>query len=196
MGLSIRRAVLGDVSSIKRIESEYLLADLDVERAERGGFLVSGFSEGVYRHFVDSADFFYVATIDDEPAGFLLAYSRDRIQPDEWLNWRLRERHPDPFVLIKQICVAQRFSSRGIASQLYELIIEQGGELPLFAAVVIDPPNARSIHFHERHGFREVARATPPDGLLRSLWGRNLDPAIRTIDLTEEGQENGEGERR
>lgn len=145
------------------------------------GFLVAGFTEQEYSDFLRTAEYFYVLLDKNRVVGFLLAYSRCRIQDDDWLNTRLKNRFRDRFVLIKQVCVATEYTSRGLASDLYQHTIKKADGAPLMAAVVLTPANVRSIRFHEKLGFQMVVAETPPDGMGRGVW--RLDPsAARSTD--------------
>ena len=55
----------------------------------------------------------------------VLAYSSDRIQPEEWLNSRLRELYLEPFVVIKQICVCRERGSSGLGTSLYRHVMQE-----------------------------------------------------------------------
>ena len=99
----IRRVRADDVGSICSIVDEITFNKASREQAGRHGFLVSGFSRGEYEDFVDRADYFYLIEEQGRVRAFLLAYSDDRIQADEWVNNLLRHVHPDPFILLKQI---------------------------------------------------------------------------------------------
>lgn len=136
------------------------------------GFLVSEFRESDYRHFLTHAEYFYVLLDNEAVVGFLLAYSRQHIPPDDLLGSLLKDRYSEPFVVIKQICIAAGSISRGLATGLYEHLLSQAPDCPLFAAVVLDPPNVRSINFHEKMGFEKVLEVKPRDGMLRGVWRR------------------------
>ena len=150
----------------------YELNDLSSGTAGETGFLVSAFSERDYQKFMQYDEHFYVSLAGETVAGFVLAYTSDNIQPDEWLNNLIKSRHPDPFILIKQICVDRDFIGRGIATSLYHHLFHVAPRWPHFAALVRDPPNLRSIAFHKKLGFYLVFEATPPDGIRREVWKR------------------------
>lgn len=134
-----------------------------------GGFLVSAYTEADYRARLESAEHFYVAVKGADVLGFLLAYSSDRVERDEWLNQRIKTTLGN-YLVIKQICVAREAARRGIASMLYYHVLEQWPKTPVIAAVVNDPPNEASARFHHKLGFQELTRLTPPDGMPRVVW--------------------------
>lgn len=172
MSYTIRRAAGQDVPTLHAMADRFLLSQLSAPERDARGFLVSNFSLDRYRRFVDDADYFYVLEDEGGIAGFVLAYGSDRIGPDETVNRTIADRHPAPFVLIKQICIAPERGGRGYARRLYDHVLEASGGLPQFAAVVLEPLNQPSVAFHERLGFREVFQIVAPDGLPRGIYGR------------------------
>ncbi|MEU1803943.1 GNAT family N-acetyltransferase [Streptomyces sp. NPDC019937] len=139
------------------------------QSSTEGGFLVSAYTDADYRSRLTTAEHFYVAVKGGQVLAFLLAYSSDRVEPDEWLNRRIKTALGD-FLVIKQICVAREAARAGIASMLYYHVLDQWNESPVIAAVVNDPPNDASARFHHKLGFQELTRMTPPDGLPRVVW--------------------------
>jgi predicted GNAT superfamily acetyltransferase len=158
-------AALADSRSLKGRDGE------SVSERTEGGFLVSAYSVDDYRARLRTAEHFYVALKGGDVVAFLLAYSSDRLGPDEWLNRRIKTTLGD-FLVIKQICVAREAARHGIASLLYHHVLEQWRESPVIAAVVNEPPNVASARFHQKLGFEELTRLTPPDGLARVVWVR------------------------
>jgi predicted GNAT superfamily acetyltransferase len=151
----------------------YQLQSMEPERAKEHGFLVSGFTDDEYREFLTRADHFRVLLAGDEVLGFVLAYSSDRIASNEWMNLKIKSESLVPFVLIKQICVLPAQIGGKAGTMLYRDLIDRVPDRPLFTVIVADPPNPRSIAFHEKLGFEKVFEATPPDGFPRSIWRRN-----------------------
>ncbi|MEU0299030.1 GNAT family N-acetyltransferase [Streptomyces sp. NPDC006175] len=138
-------------------------------RAGRDGFLVSAFTEEVYRQRLTSAEHFWVAVKGSDVLGFLMAYSDGQVESDEWLNNRIKTALGQ-FLVIKQICVAHQTARQGVASLLYHHVLQQWQSSPVIAAVVCDPPNDASTGFHRKLGFEELTRLTPPDGMPRMVW--------------------------
>lgn len=161
------------VDQIYALAQEYSLERTAPAQAAERGFLVSNFQEADYRDFLDRANHFYVLLEQENVCGFVLAYSNDRIQSDEWLNLPIESRHPAPFVFVKQTCVRPDLAGRGLATLLYRYLLSQTQGWPLFAVIVLEPLNHRSIVFHEKHGFKKLFEITPPDGMLRGVWIRN-----------------------
>ncbi|WP_301125306.1 GNAT family N-acetyltransferase [Streptomyces cacaoi] len=137
--------------------------------ATEGGFLVSAYTEADYRARLGTAEQFYVAVKGGEVLAFLLAYTSDQLEPDEWLNHRIKITLGG-FLVIKQVCVARGAARLGIGSMLYYRVLEHWQESPVIAAVVNDPPNEASSRFHHKLGFQELTQLTPPDGRQRVVW--------------------------
>ena len=169
----IRAATGDDVAAIHSLAEDWVLQDLSPSEAAEKGFLVSNFTPAEYRRFVQTANAFFVLENDSVIEAFILAYTDDRISPDDPVSLSIRDFHPGPFLLIKQICARKGSPLRGSASRLYEHASQSFPELPQYAAVVMEPANTRSIHFHEHHGFHKCYEIQAPDGRLRSIWGRD-----------------------
>jgi predicted GNAT superfamily acetyltransferase len=152
------------------LAKSYQLEQIQPELLEKYGFFVSGFEGNDYQNFLERANFFYVYVEKENVLGFILAYSSNYIQEAESLNLQIKSQYPEPFVVIKQICVRQDAIGRGIANFLYQHLFDRILELPLFAAIVLNPMNVSSIDFHERLGFRRVFNITPSDGIPRGVW--------------------------
>ena len=144
------------------------------------GFLVSDFAIEDYRTFQQQARHLLMARIDEQLAGFLLAFaSEDSVHRGTVDRW-LAERFERPFLVVKQVCVDQRFTRKGVASRLYQSVFQTNPERHLFAAIVLDPPNPGSVEFHERLGFAKLCEIDADDGLRRGVWSR--EPFASEID--------------
>jgi predicted GNAT superfamily acetyltransferase len=167
--IEIVRATQEHVPQILELAQSRSLEGADPAAASQEGFLVSEYTEEVYRTQVVRAEHFYVAMKGADVLGFLLAYSDERIQQDEWLNRRIKTTLGS-FLVIKQVCVARGAARRGIASLLYHHVLEQWTSSPVIAAVVSEPPNEASARFHRKLGFEVLTRLVPPDGRMRVVW--------------------------
>jgi len=99
---------------------------------------------------------------DARVEAFILAYTDDRICPNDTVSLSIRDFHPGPFLLIKQICARKGSPLRGSAGRLYEHTTREFPGLAQYAAVVLEPENTRSIHFHEHHGFHKCYEIQAP----------------------------------
>ncbi|MFE4829215.1 GNAT family N-acetyltransferase [Streptomyces sp. NPDC056672] len=169
--IEITRAVEADVARITEIAASRSLNGAELSEGPRDGFLVSGYTVDTYRARLAAAEHFYVARKGGDVVGFLLAYSDERIEPDEWLNHHIKTNLGN-FLVIKQVCVEREAGRLGIGSRLYHHVLEQWTTSPVIAAVVSDPPNEASTLFHRKLGFEELTHLTPPDGMRRTVWVR------------------------
>lgn len=167
--IEIMRATPEHVPMIFELAQSRSLEGIDPVVAGRDGFLVSEYTDEVYRSRLASAEHFYVAVKGTDVLGFLLAYSDEQIEPDEWLNHRIKTTLGS-FLVIKQVCVARAAARQGVASRLYHHVLEQWTSNPVIAAVVSEPQNEASTQFHRKMGFEELTRLRPPDGRLRVVW--------------------------
>jgi ribosomal protein S18 acetylase RimI-like enzyme len=168
-GIEIVRAAPEHVPMIYALAQSRNLDAIDPLVAGQEGFLVSEYTAEVYQRRLTGAEHFYVAVKGTDVLGFLLAYSDAQIEPDEWLNHRIKTTLGS-FLVIKQVCVARDAARQGIASRLYHHVLEQWSADPVIAAVVNEPHNEASSRFHRKMGFEELTRLRPPDGRLRVVW--------------------------
>lgn len=173
---SLRRAELYDVPVLHAMADRFLLNRLSPAAIERHGFLVSRLGSEGYRKCLDRADQFHVLEDEQGLAAFVLAYSRDRVDPADPLGARLLSRYSEPFVLIDQVCVLPERSGKGFAGQLYQRVREASGGQAQIAVLVLEPYNGPSVRFHQRMGFSERFTFTGEDGMLRGVFLREALP--------------------
>jgi ribosomal protein S18 acetylase RimI-like enzyme len=171
MTTAIRNATESDVPAVAKLASKLALVAGEAG-SQKGGFLVSGFTNAEYSQFVATAEHFYVCVEDDIITGFLLAYSAQSVDPANTVESLLKYVYIDDFVLIKQIAVDPEHNRTGVGTRLYRFLIERMPNTALLSAIVLDPPNAASVHFHERFEFRYLLDVKADDGLPRGIWHR------------------------
>jgi predicted GNAT superfamily acetyltransferase len=66
------------------------------------------------------------------------------------------------FLYVDRIVVAPHARGRGLARQMYEELIRDGGARPLCCEVNLLPPNPASLAFHQRLGFQDCGEALDP----------------------------------
>lgn len=123
-----------------------------------------------FEKFIDEAAYFRIAWLDDELAGFLVAFAPGA--PYESLNYAwFQERYSD-FIYIDRIAVASTARRRGIASRLYRDLFRFACARTglLTCEVNTHPPNVESMAFHQSFGFREVGT-------------QNTDGGAKTVSL-------------
>jgi len=112
------------------------------------------------RYFYEHADYFRVAEIDGQLAGFLIALrdGRDYGSP----NYRWFDEHYPSFVYIDRIVVTPTARGRGYARRLYDDVFRHAarvGHECVMCEVNSEPPNPASDAFHLALGFVEVGSA-------------------------------------
>ena len=107
--------------------------------------------------FAANAQYFRVAAIDGQLAGFLIGLQPglDYASPNyQWFCERHRR-----FGYVDRVVVSPACRRRGVASQLYDdFMATLRGYVPLLTCEVnIRPTNESSMAYHMRHGFVQVA---------------------------------------
>jgi predicted GNAT superfamily acetyltransferase len=168
--LHIRPARPLDAPKVTRLARAYALTGLSAEEANRNGFLVSAYTETTYGDFAREAQYFLVAVDQKGLAGFILAGS---VNLFGWPNDLLRQfpEAAEQWVLVKQACIREDKLGTGLAGMLYHAVFDRNPGAPAAAAILLEPPNPRSVRFHEKLGFRRVVEFEE-GGLKKGLWKR------------------------
>lgn len=106
--------------------------------------------------FLREAEYFRLAEIDSQVAGFLICLAPEAPYPSPNFRW-LNERFGD-FLYIDRVAVASAHQRLGIGSALYRDASRRAGDRfqMLAAEVNVRPRNEDSLRFHRRLGFRAV----------------------------------------
>jgi len=110
-----------------------------------------------FRLLEQISDYCKVATVEDEVAGFLLAFRQGAPYESENFTW-FNSRLPN-FYYVDRIVVSANFSGQGLGSKLYADLFTFAASQDIKTIVCeynIVPPNLASRHFHEKFGFKEV----------------------------------------
>ena len=110
------------------------------------------------RWFFDFADYFRVALVNDQLAGFLIALREKAEYESPNFIW-FRERYPE-FIYIDRIVLAQRFRGLGLGRLFYS-DVQSYAEVraPLLACEVsLEPRDDTAVLFHGTFGFQEVGQ--------------------------------------
>ena len=108
------------------------------------------------RWYADNASYFRVAKSGDELAGYLVGFRPGTSYTSPNYRW-FCERYDD-FAYVDRVAIAPSARRTGLASHLYD---DFAAAVPdsvdiMTCEVNIRPPNASSMTFHERLGFRQV----------------------------------------
>ena len=127
------------------------------------------------RYFYQQADYFRVAEIDGEIAGFLIALRSGGDYPSPNYRW-FAEHYPD-FVYIDRIVIANAFRRHGLG-RIFYCDVTSFAEVrePLLACeVFLEPRDDVVVLFHGTYGFQEVGQQRMGDsGPLVSLLVKDL----------------------
>jgi hypothetical protein len=129
--------------------------------------------------FAAQSCYFRIARVDENPAGFLLAFSEGASYHSPNFLW-FRDRY-QRFVYIDRIVVAASRQHEGIGRRLYADLehAARPHARVLTCEVNLDPPNPGSFAFHERSGFREVGRQHTDGGAkFVCLMSKDLSPRV------------------
>ncbi|GLQ52164.1 GNAT family N-acetyltransferase [Dyella flava] len=110
------------------------------------------------RYFYEHADYFRVAEIDGQLAGFLIALrdGRDYGSP----NYRWFAEHYQSFVYIDRIVIANAYRRHGLG-RIFYCDVNSFAEVrvPLLTCeVFLEPPDDVVVLFHGTYGFQEVGQ--------------------------------------
>ena len=113
--------------------------------------------------FADNAVYFRMIEIDERLAGFLIGLRPGTSYSSPNYRWFCDSY--DDFAYIDRVAVADWARRRGIANSLYEdFAHSQTGVAVMTCEVNIQPPNAGSMQFHERQGFKRIGSQVIDDG--------------------------------
>jgi len=127
------------------------------------------------RYFFDHADYFRVAEIDGQIAGFLIAMREGGNYGSPNYRW-FSGRYPQ-FVYIDRIVIANAFRRHGLGRIFYcDVTSYAEVRVPLLACeVFLEPRDDVVVLFHGTYGFQEVGQQRMgEDGPQVSLLAREL----------------------
>ena len=124
---------------------------------------VSGIDTDEVQWFADNAAYFRVLRVDERLAGFLIGLRPGTSYASPNYRW-FCDNYND-FAYVDRVAVADWARRRGIANSLYkDFAHSQSGVTVMTCEVNIRPPNASSMQFHERQGFKRIGSQVIDDG--------------------------------
>ena len=104
-----------------------------------------------------------VADVDDQVAGFAIAYARGSAYGS--INYQWHAERFDDFLYLDRIVISSDFRRRGLASALYDAMESHAAAHGrMVCEVNSEPPNVESLAFHAARGYREIGHLTQADG--------------------------------
>lgn len=123
---------------------------------------VGPLDEDRLRLFADRAADFAVVEVDGDVVGLFVALTEGLAYASPNYRWFL-ERH-ERFAYVDRIALEPSVRGLGVADELYgrlERWASDTGRPVVCAEVNVQPPNPRSLRFHQRRGFTVVGEVAP-----------------------------------
>lgn len=112
--------------------------------------------------FVDWAPYLQVVEVDGRIVGFLIGLTEEAPYDSPNFRW-FADRH-DSFAYVDRVAIDEAQRGAGWGPALYrafEAWVRDAARPVLCAEVNTDPPNPRSLRFHDLFGFEMVAQFEP-----------------------------------
>lgn len=126
------------------------------------------------KRFFDCAQYFRIAEIDGNLAGFLIAL--DAKTPYESPNFRWFHARFAEFVYIDRIVIASNYRRHGLG-RIFYADVQSFAEVRsprLACEIFLEPRDDASVVFHSTYGFKEVGQQTIPGGHRVSLLMKDM----------------------
>ncbi len=180
--MSIRNAIVGDVSAIKRIADELCV---DRNTSKEYGLVEYRLSEESYRKRILNNPFAFVSGTN-EIVGFSIAYSSGFLKKlkkddsyaasDEIIEKTIS--FPGPFIYLDQLCVRPEFFKKPYGGLLYYRTAEEALQHSIgiaYGAVALRPwMNKISLNFIQKHGWALMEEVTTKSGLTFGICVKEL----------------------
>lgn len=112
--------------------------------------------------FVAWAPYFHVVDVDGRILGFLIGLTEEAPYDSPNFGW-FTERHAS-FAYVDRVAIDEASRGAGWGPALYRAFeewVREGNRKLLCAEVNTEPPNPRSLRFHDLFGFDMVAQVEP-----------------------------------
>ena len=122
------------------------------------------------RAFAQWAGFFEVVEVDDKIVGLVIGLTEEAPYDSPYFGW-FAERHSS-FAYIDRVAIDERQRGNGWGPAMYrafEAWARDAGRPVLCAEVNTQPPNSRSLRFHDLFGFDMVAQFQPDETVDRRV---------------------------
>ncbi|HEX7342191.1 MAG TPA: GNAT family N-acetyltransferase [Rhodanobacteraceae bacterium] len=162
------------VLAIRDVHEHDLDAVLALNNTAEGG--ISPMDTTQLHQFHQTADYFRVAEVDGQLAGFLIALREHADCAGAHFQW-FRQRY-ERFVYIDRIVVANAYRRHGLGRVFYSDVQSYAEpRVPLLAcAVDLEPRDDVAVLFHGTYGFSELGQQiTPGSQRHAGLLGKTLD---------------------
>lgn len=123
--------------------------------------LLSPMTASQFDNINEDNSYVLVAEVDGQFAGFFMLVKSNADYESE--NFRWFQKRYDNFIYVDRVAVDNDFCGRGIGSEFYQRAFryaEKNNIDYMFAEIHMDPPNEKSLAFHDSLGFVEEGTAT------------------------------------
>lgn len=148
MQITTRRATLADAVTLSALATQtfYDTFTGTCTEEDMNSFLESYFNlQQVESELKNENDFFYIAEIDGQAAGYL-RFMEDYTSFPEIKKWKALE--------LKRIYVSKEFLGKGVAQELMDFILQYAGEHQYEVVWLgVWEHNLRAQKFYEKYGF-------------------------------------------
>lgn len=115
-----------------------------------------------FEEFMRISSFFLVIEQSKEIIGFIIVLGPGQNYDSE--NYKYFCKHFLSFDYVDRIVIAENVRGKGFGSKLYQHLFQISKEDLISCEVNIKPPNAKSITFHQMHGFKEIDQQYSENG--------------------------------
>lgn len=156
----IRPAILKDLEQIHSINESVL--------PHVNSIPISDFKE-----FIEISSFFSIVEIEGEIAGFMIVLDPHQNYDSE--NYSYFKETFTSFDYVDRIVISEEYRGKGLGTKLYQYLFDNSKEERVTCEVNIQPPNPKSILFHQMLGFEEVNQHYSEGGKkFVTLMARNI----------------------
>lgn len=159
--IRIVKAKINDAKRIVSVAKSVLLENLP---NKKGGFLMSDEKwlkrNGVafYENIIKRSSYCYAAKNKEELVGFLIAFPREQMFPEDDIQKKLIEIFSGNYIYIFQIAVKPEFQGMSIGGRLYEKLFKDSRKTKKVVATSYKPYNKASEKFHLNLGFNKLGK--------------------------------------
>ncbi len=157
----IRKAKPEDAAEIVRIVDSVLLHKLDNESS---GFLMVNSGKEKYDALVRESSYCYAAVDNGAVVGFLLAYPKALMKPDNEIHEYFLQKYSDNFIYIFQVAVDPDYHRKGIGKDLYNAFFDDAKGIMKCVISSAEPYNKASEKMHLSLGFKKVDKIKTKKG--------------------------------
>lgn len=140
--MNIRKALKSDLSKVLEINQACLphVSSVEYQDMER---------------FLEQASPFLVVEVSKKIAGFIIVLQKGLDYKS--LNYHFFCNNYTDFDYVDRIAIAEEYRGKKLGTALYQYLFETSDKKIITCEVNLNPPNPKSMDFHEALGFSQVA---------------------------------------